>query len=900
MIGRCKKIACVLSLWLLFLSVHAQTDQVLVKKEFVNTPLIEVLQWLEKEYQIKIAYSREFVDDIIVNQSFDNLPLNLVFDQLLRATPLTSRFIRRDRILVGPSEMISAAPQSDHSLKIIKGKVLDNSGDGLAFAHVFHPPTETGVFADEAGNFDWPLKEDSIRLQFSYVGFKTAEATLYQEMTTFTLQLEPFSQSFQPVEVVAYLPPPKRQSAVFSTHHSPTAALAQLSILPGGADLLRNIQLLPGVSASNHLAGQLNVRAGNPDENLLVLDGMLLYNIDHFYGFFSAVHPGVFDDIQVHKNNFPIQYNGRTSSIVELTSAGLSGQEKANAAIGLDLISGHGLLNLPLNDRMAMKIAGRFTHQDIANTSFFNAVDQNPGSPPPVINDRNRKAILSLSPSFHFNDLYARWEWAPDEKHQISASFFNGFDRYRYDYSESYPVVLNNGVTTTITENGRENTAWRNSAAGLNFSRKWTSDFQTQLNFSHSVYHNDSEGGFSVVQSFRNIERIRAAPESYKSNDISGWRADLKNDWNLSQSTALTFGYTLSEDRIDFQIENSNGLETRGLTRTDASLINSVYVQPHFRIGPDWAFSAGLNLQHYQKLGQFFASPRFQTSYHFSKEFSLKASWGHQQQFLRQLYHEDVFGKNQTIWALAGKNSILNIENIPIISSDNLMLGAHWEAGHWVFDVEAYHKTRNGILEYTLQRPGFNRRDGIISEPLFGFFAGKGWTNGIDFLLKKNGRKYTGWIAYTLSKSMHQLDGVNFNQAYPSPLDSRHQLNWMNQFFLHPRWTLSANYVFASGLPYLDFSEIGEVPPSRRLLSYEQFLKRFPAYHRLDLSLNYQTRIIGLETLFGLSVYNALNRNNVKYRQFVFAVEEENTSRVLGTELELLPRIWNISVEVKF
>lgn len=885
--------------WLFFiaLTLSSQTTNIQVSKEFNNTPLVEVLKWLEKEHQINIAYSENIIEGILISETFEKAPLEDFFETLLKGTPLAYRFIRQDRVLVGPVEVIGFEQEDKKAIELIQGKVLDHNGEALAFAHLFDEKSQTGVYTDEDGSFEWPLTSDSAELQVSYVGFETQRVKITTEASPLLIRLTPSSLSFKTIEVVSYLPAPEKPSQVFSTQQT-RPALPEISVLPGGVDVFRNLQLLPGVKANDHLSAQLRVRAGNPDENLIVLDGMMLYNIDHFYGFFSAIHPGIFEDIQIHKNVFPIEFNGRTSSIVQLNSSTNSKAVKSTGTFGADLISAQGLVQLPLSGKMSLLAAGRFTHQDIANTSFFNLSTSSRDDPGPTT-EGNRNAILNISPSFHFNDLYLKWQWSPDPDHFLSASVFNGFDRYKYNYSEAFQIRLNAG-RATITEEGGENTNWRNTAYGFQFGKKWNKRFSTRMNFNYSSYSTSSQENFTILQSFRELERVKAAPESEKTNEIAGARLDIKNAWEVSRFSKWTFGYTWSEEEIDFQIVNSNGLQSRMLNKDDRATTHSLYGQYTWTPSPQLEFTAGLNAQHYGKLDSFYVSPRIQTRIHLNPQWHLKASWSRYNQFLRQLYHEDVFGKSQTLWVLAGSKEILPRKEIPRIRSRHLMLGSQLLLGPWEVDIELYHKTRDGIMEYTLRRPGFNREAGVISEPVFGFFTGEGWTRGMDLLIKKTGRKYTGWIAYTLSKSVHQLEGVNFNRPYPSPEDSRHQLSFMNQWNMDRRWTLSANYIFASGLPYLDYSEIDEIPTNRRLLSYDQFLKRYPAYHRLDLSLNYKTRVLGQETLFGLSVFNALNRNNVKYRQFVFALEEEETSRVLGTELELLPRVWNLSIEMKF
>ena len=144
----------------------------------------------------------------------------------------------------------------------------------------------------------------------------------------------------------------------------------------GGGDIMRNIQLLPGVDATNDLDASLNVRGSGSDENMVMLDGIKLYNVDHFYGIFNAIYPEIIEEVNFYKNTFPIEYSGITASVVEMNSRSLN-EDQFDATFQVDFITISGLVDLPLNDQMSIVLAGRTSHQDVANSSFFEVLQSN-------------------------------------------------------------------------------------------------------------------------------------------------------------------------------------------------------------------------------------------------------------------------------------------------------------------------------------------------------------------------------------------------------------------------------------------------------------------------------------------------------------------------------------------
>lgn len=882
------------------LSAQAQKEPVIIFKAFNNTPLDKALEWIEEEHKVYIAYSKNLMEGIIINQIFENEPLEAVIKSLIQQTSLEYKFLDSRKVIIGPNLFPKELSTKTTDIYFeVKGIIKDPNGNPLSYASIFNPTNEKGTYSDKNGVFSLYIKkeENASEIIVSYLGYKEDTILLNNNDQEVTIQLNPQVQRLSTITVTDFLPPPPLSENLSPTTEPQLKDFKSLPSLLGRNDLFRRLQLNAGIKAYDDFSSRLQVRGSNADENMIVLDGMTLYNVDHLYGIFSAVHPGIFESITIHKNAFPIEFGGRTASVVELQSNNPNNTNLSNS-IGLDLNVGQALLKIPINKKIGLITAGRFTHSDVSNASLFKLLS--PKSAQIRSEDENRNAVLRVLPNFQFYDLYAKLQWDINEKQNFSINWFKGYDRHKFSYEESFEGIINNRLAN-ITEEGNENINWQNNAIGFNFNHKWSDNLQTTFNFSHSSYSSNSQENYTVTTRYRILERERILPSSEKDNRVEGNRLDIKTQWQPSNKQKLIGGYTFTSDKIGFKLLNTRANDERLFDWSDEAARHSFYGEFHQIIGKSVQLSAGLNNSFYNKTNTFHLSPRIQANIQVNPKLSLKSSWSLYYQFLRQLYHEDIFGNNQTIWVLANGFEFLQGVTIPLANSKHFMAGGEFKLNSWSFDLEFYQINRVGVLEYALLRPGFNRT--INSNPNnsnFGFFEGIGQTTGIDFLIKKSSKKYRAWLAYTLSKSTLTLSGVNLGEPYPSPEDSRHQLKFVNEYQIDQHWSVSFNYIFASGLPYLDYSQVNQIPSSRRLLFYDNFLQRYADYHRFDLGLNYYTKVWNNDLNLSLSIFNLFNRSNVKYRQFVFTVQREDINEVLGTELTLLPRILNVGAELSF
>ena len=206
-------------------------------------------------------------------------------------------------------------------------------------------------------------------------------------------------------------------------------------------------------------------------------------------------------------------------------------------------------------------------------------------------------------------------------------------------------------------------------------------------------------------------------------------------------------------------------------------------------------------------------------------------------------------------------------------------------------------------MEHALVINGFEQNQGGPQQfTEYRIFEGTGQSRGMDVLLKKTSGNYTGWLAYTLSKTTQQFPDIQNNVTFPSPDDRRHQFKWINQYRIG-RWDFSLAYVFSSGAPYTDLSILALEPRDRRATNPNDRISYLNDYHRVDIGTYYHFPVFGSKGELGLSVFNLLNRKNVKYRQYLYAIPTGNgntTTRLIGTELQMLGITPNVSFKISF
>ncbi len=876
------------------LSSSAQNDEVKIKANFKQEPLeLVFLKW-RLDYKLEIDFWREDILDIRITKSFSKKPLSEAFEILLKNTGLDFRTDGPRKVAVFLKKEEKAAPENRIATRsdfTIAGIVKDQkTGESLPFTNIVVKGTSFGTSSNVDGYFTlFNVPSDTALLQVQYIGYKDKTFRLFpkMDMENLIIFLEDISQTLEEVVVIGANENQliKASSGISKIAVSP----AQLAALPsfGEKDIFRSLQLLPGISGTNESSSGLYVRGGTPDQNLVLFDGFTVYHVDHLFGFFSAFNTSAIKDVQLYKGGFEAKYGGRLSSVVELT--GKDGNtEEFNIGFGASLLSVNGFVEAPFaNGKGSFLVAGRRSFQSQFYNNLFDSFTQinqasNEAGPGPGGGGAGgRFGFQEVKPNSYFYDLNAKTTYRPTSKDVISLSFYNGQDNLdnsrNTDNSAFGGRFGGQNANIQFQSNNTDLTDWGNWGTSAKWSRKWNSSFYSNANFSYSNYYSqrDRNNETTIVREDSTIYRKNG---SYEYNDLRDFTFKLDNEWQISQNNQLDFGLHATYNDIEYEFTRNDTINE--LNRDDQGLTTAIYLQDRHTFGEKLVLKGGLRAVHYNITNKLYLEPRTSVSYLLTDKFKLKAAYGKYNQFATRIIREDIQQGSRDFWLLA------NDDNAPVSSAIHYIGGMSYETPSWLFDVEAYYKSLQGLSEYTTRfvRSGFGPRGSLEYEELF--YHGDGVAKGVEFLLQKKAGQLTGWLSYTLGEVKY--DFADFGDVpFFANQDQTHELKLVGSYRLR-NWTFGATFIYATGKPYTAPTGYYEVTLLDGTSSdyFEISAKnalRLPDYHRFDLSATYDFKMGNSNASAGLSVFNVYNRSNVWYKEY-----EVIEGELLETNISLL------------
>jgi ferric enterobactin receptor len=642
-----------------------------------------------------------------------------------------------------------------------------------------------------------------------------------------------------------------------------TISPRKLGTLPslGETDVFRALQLLPGVGGTNDATSGLFVRGGTPDENLVLLDGMTVYHVDHFFGVFSAFNSDAIKDIRLYKGGFPAIFGGRTSSVVEMI--GKSGDnENFNASGGMNLLSARAVTEVPLWGKGSWLLSARRSYTDILRTPLYNGIFNTlegseeatpvPAGPGGGGAGRGRGGFnqVAVQPSFYFFDINSKLTYTPTDSDVVALSVYAGEDKLD-ESSLGQQVTGQNGQIRT-TPDRIDRSDWGNRGASGRWSRQWSSRFSTDALAAYSEYFSEASLDVAATQFARGFQ---------EDNRVSDVTLRLDNGWRPFQSSDVGFGLEVTQSEVNYSFQQIQGDSVRNsLDLGGSGTLTSGYLQHVWTPSDRLDFTLGGRATAYGRTDEIYWEPRASAQVKITDQLSVKGAWGRYHQFVKRVENEDVLEGSRDFWVLAG-------DLIEPQSAEHRIAGATYERGDWLFDVEGYSKALDGVSQFSTRartRPGQN-----LTEL---FFTGTGTARGLEVLAQRTRGALTGWVSYTLSNVEYELGGFNDGNPFPASHDQRHELKTVASYQLGA-WTLSSTWTFGSGKPYT-------VPEAQypielldgRTLTYihvgEKNGQRLPAYHRMDVSGTRRFETASYFYELNLSLFNAYGRNNIWYRQF--------------------------------
>jgi len=640
-----------------------------------------------------------------------------------------------------------------------------------------------------------------------------------------------------------------------------TKDIRNIPVLFGEKDVLKTIQLLPGIKSAGEGSSGFNVRGGAVDQNLILLDEATVYNASHLMGFFSVFNSDAIKDITVYKGNEPAEYGGRLSSALDIKMND-GNDKKIGVSGGIGLISSRLTVEGPLvKDKGSFVVSARRTYADL----FLKL---------------SKDTTLNQA-QLYFYDLNVKANYKLDSKNRIFVSGYFGKD------------VLGLGSTFGIN--------WGNSTGTLRWNHLFTDRLfsNTSLILSNYEYKIDINAGIEL----NIISRIR---------DYG-----LKQDFQFFSGTnsTLKFGFnSIYHKIIPGAITASSNVDLKSLTNKNA-LENSIYISHEYTFNDRFSMVYGARLSAfslmgsgnfytydtlgiaqdttYYKSGQFVKSyfnlePRVAFNYILNPQSSVKASYARNVQNLH-LISNSTSGNPTDLW-------IPSSNNVKSEIADQVSMGYYhnFNDNMYEFSAEVYYKYLQNQVDY---RNGaqLNFNENVESQLLYG----SGRAYGIELFLKKKYGRFNGWISYDLSRTERKFNSINNGSYYPARQDRTHDISLVGMYELSKRWSLSATWVYNTGNAVTFPTGKYEIDGKTVMLYSERNANRMPAYHRLDIGATWIVKKTAkFESSWTFSLYNAYGQENAY--TISFQNDEADPTKTVAIQTTLFRFVPSFSYNFKF
>jgi hypothetical protein len=631
-----------------------------------------------------------------------------------------------------------------------------------------------------------------------------------------------------------------------------TKEIKSIPVLFGEKDVLKTIQLLPGIKAAGEGSSGFNVRGGASDQNLILLDEATVYNASHLMGFFSVFNSDAIKDVSIYKGNEPAEYGGRLASVLDIIMKD-GNDKKIGVSGGIGLISSRLTIEGPIvKDQGSFVISARRTYADMflklshdttLNSAKLYFYDVN-AKANYRINDRNRvylsgyfgKDALGISTfGINWGNATGTLRW----NHLFSDRLF----------SNTSLIFSNYNYTINISSGEKMNIISRIQDYGLKQDFQYFTNEKSKLKFGfNSVYHKIIPG--AITSSNDNVS-LNSLTNKY------AWENALylSHQYSFSDKINVEYGVRLNAFSL-LGPGNFYSYDEAGNTRDTTTYKSGKFVKTYFTVEPRATFNYIINQQS-----------------------SVKASYARNVQNLH-LLSNSTSGNPTDLWIPSSKNVKPEI-------SEQLSLGYYRNFcdNKYEFSAEVYYKNMQNQIDYK-NGAEINFNENVESQILFG----KGRAYGLELFLKKKYGKFNGWISYTLSRTERQIDGINNGDYFPAKQDRTHDISIVSIYELNSRWTLSATWVYNTGNAVTYPTGKYVVDGVTQYVYSNRNANRMPDYHRLDIGATWiKTKTDKFESSWTFSLYNTYGHDNPYTVSFRENSTTHKTEAVQTTLFKFIP-----------
>ncbi|HHC80547.1 MAG TPA: TonB-dependent receptor [Flavobacteriia bacterium] len=809
-------------------------------------PLSEILTILQNKYNFQFTYADDAIKGIFIEEPSANLTFKEVLTYLRKKTGLILKVLENNFVAIQPR---------NESLSVC-GYIIDYETK-LPVENVNIIANNSYTTSDAFGYFKCNIEQENENITIHRLGYYSIVKpfSYFKENDCTNIYILPQIETLSEVVIPNFLTKGIDKIA----HGAFTINFSNFGILPGliETDVLQTVQALPGIQSVNETVSNINIRGGTHDQNLLLWDGIKMYQSGHFFGLISIFNPSITTDVSVIKNGTSVDLSDGVSGTIAMKTAS-NIKNSFSGSIGANLINVDAFLDVPISEKSSVQISARNALSNMVETptytEYFNRILSNTE----VIHPTTK--VENTNIKFEFYDTSLRWLYAISEKDQLRLNFLNVYNELEFD-----EIAKVNNVQQSKKSNLEQNSI----SGGIFYQRKWNSKFVSTL----QIYETDYTLK-AINSDILNQQRL------LQENIVSETSLKLNTWYKYNTNISFLNGYQVTETGVSNLTDVDNPVFKEFIREVIRE--HALYSQINYQSTSNkTSVRAGIRYNYVEKFKKHIIEPRLSLHHKFLDNFSLDISGELKHQNTSQIinFQNDFLGIEKRRWVLSDN------DKIPILISQQASIGLNYSHQGWLISAEGYLKEVDGI---TSQSQGFLNQ--YISKKENGSYRVK----GIELLINKRFRKISTWLSYTYANNEYTFK--NFEEInFANNLDIKHSFT-LGSSFSTKKIKISAGMNWHSGIPSTNLVNGNEIV--NNTLQYESAnSSRVKEYFRLDVSAIYKFSFSEkVNAILGASLWNSTSRKNLLNDYYRLDIDN-HPLEIKQTSLGLTP---NFTFRVEF
>jgi len=816
---------------------------------FNKAELKEALQKLSVDYQASIIYPSD-ISIHTISIECKNCELDSLLSLLLLKTTYDWEKINNQYIIF----------EIEKKTYSLSGKIYDyKSNETIPFANVYIPSLNIGSISDDQGIFSLTnIDSKSCSLFVSYIGYETEKKSIHLKKTKNNV-LEIYLKQKILNSKNIYIRGKSREFLNIATEPGKISfSPKHISTLPiiGEVDIFRSLQLLPGISQGLAGKAELYIRGARPDQNLLLIDGMPLYQETHMFGFVSSAQAQAIKDVQVYKGVYPAKYGGRTSGLIQISNH--SGNTlKPSAKVFTNFTTNSAQIQLPVYSNGSLALSGRSSN-NIVQTKLYKSIKDY------IVGDDNFNLIslsanenqsTKYSPKFFFTDFNAVASHIINSKNRISFTIKHGKDviKERREFY-GFENILEFKSTKII-----ENTNLSNIGGIF----KWTSYINPEWTI-RSYYtdtHYFSNHDSKLFNNFSDNDTF--SQRNYEKNTFSNQLFKTYHNIKSIQNHDLEFGFSKSILNTEFLTERflNNASEKTSLKQN--AILQSLFFEDKWSVAKSLILQLGLRNTYYSLTKLNYLEPRLSGILKINSNLSIEGAAGRNNQFIHQFNSPLSTRGTKGMWIIAN-------DPIPVVASTSSQISAHWKSIKHELNLSFYDRKGSGYFDFkrhlspiTIMSKQNDYVNNVISRN-----EGLEKTNGAEIFIRRKNQAINGWVTYQINNTKYSFPDIDDGKYYSAGHNIEHEFK---SVFITSilDWNVTTNWSYSSGRLYTSENDVYITNDFQVLFNPgTRNNKRLRPIHHLDFSVSKNFEVSQFQVNAGLSIYNVFNKKNISHKRY--------------------------------